>query len=45
MKISLLDGRGNMEHNGVGFVDLSKIFVMQEVFLLGQNDLMKYTQR
>ena len=33
MKFSLLGGRLDDEHNGVGFEDISSIFTMQNIFL------------
>ena len=30
IELDSLDGEGNSEHNGVGFVEMSKIVVMQD---------------
>ena len=35
LKFRSFDGRGGGEHNGSGFVEISKIFVTQDVFFLG----------
>ena len=35
MKFGWFDGRNDGEFNGVGFVEISEIFVTQDTFLIG----------
>ncbi len=35
MECGSLGGAGNVEHNAVGFVQISKIFAMQDAFFIG----------
>ncbi len=37
MAFGLLDGRDDGEHNGVGLVDISKLFATQDDFILGDD--------
>ena len=36
MKFGSLDGGDNVEHNGVGFAEISEIFAMREAFFFGK---------
>ena len=45
MEFNLLDGRDDGEDSGVGFMEISKIFVMNGAFLLELGSWMEFTNR